>query len=153
ARWSALALHLIQRIYGTLIRAAPDAEAARAVVDRADATVGRDDLCLFCSVMLEVPAAIACADVGDVDAAQVHLERAELSAALWEGTSWQAGILEAGAPLSVAGGDVAEARSRLDEAAEGFLAAGQPLDAQRCRATLADLTGGEGRGKVPSVPS
>ena len=162
ARWSALAQHLIQRIYGTLIRAAPDAEAARAVVDRADATVGHEDLCLFCSVMLEVPAAIACADVGDVDAASAHLERAELSASLWEGTSWHAGIREASAHLSLAVGDVAEARSRLDEAAEVFAAAGQPLDAQRCRTAVADLDAregrefldvGEGRGKVPSVPS
>ena len=35
ARWSPLARHLLQRIYGTLIAAAPDADAALAVVDEA----------------------------------------------------------------------------------------------------------------------
>ena len=33
ARWSPLARHLLQRIYGTLIAAAPDTDAALAVVD------------------------------------------------------------------------------------------------------------------------
>jgi hypothetical protein len=32
ARWSATALHLLQRVYGTMIRAAPDVETARAAV-------------------------------------------------------------------------------------------------------------------------
>ena len=40
ARWSAIALHLLQRIFGTMILAAPDPASARAVVDRAEATLG-----------------------------------------------------------------------------------------------------------------
>ena len=39
ARFSGIALHIIQRVYGTMIEAATDAEAARAVVDRAAATL------------------------------------------------------------------------------------------------------------------
>ena len=41
ARWSATALHLLQRVYGTMIRAAPDVEIARAAVwpDRPSAMV------------------------------------------------------------------------------------------------------------------
>ena len=40
ARWSVVSSHLLQRIYGTMITAAPDATTARAIVDRADATMG-----------------------------------------------------------------------------------------------------------------
>jgi hypothetical protein len=83
--------------------------------------------------MLSVPAAIACADVGEVEAAQVHLRTAERSAALWQGTAWQAALLEARAHLAHAEGDHAGSRRLLQQAAECFETAGQPLDADRCR--------------------
>jgi DNA-binding SARP family transcriptional activator len=134
ARWSATALHLLQRVYGTMIRAAPDVETARAVVDQAMSTVGQEDACPFCSIMLAVPAAIACADAGDLDDARHHLAIAERSAALWKGSAWQASIAEARAHLHRAEGDGETARRRLREAAELFAAAGQPLDVDRCLA-------------------
>jgi DNA-binding SARP family transcriptional activator len=134
ARWSATALHLLQRVYGTMIRAAPDIETARAVVDQAMSTVGQEDACPFCSIMLAVPAAIACADAGDLDDARNHLAIAERSAALWKGSAWQASIAEARAHLHRAEGDAETARRRLREAAELFAAAGQPLDVDRCLA-------------------
>jgi DNA-binding SARP family transcriptional activator len=134
ARWSATALHLLQRVYGTMIRAAPDIETARAVVDQAMSTVGQEDACPFCSIMLAVPAAIACADAGDLDDARQHLAIAERSAALWKGSAWQASIAEARAHLHRAEGDAETARRRLREAAELFAAAGQPLDVDRCLA-------------------
>ena len=37
ARWSTVGMHLLQRIFGTLIASAPDPAAARAMVDRAGA--------------------------------------------------------------------------------------------------------------------
>ena len=37
ARWSTIGMHLLQRIFGTLIVSAPDAASARAMVDRAEA--------------------------------------------------------------------------------------------------------------------
>jgi DNA-binding SARP family transcriptional activator len=134
ARWSATALHLLQRVYGTMIRAAADVETARAVVDQAMSTVGQEDACPFCSIMLAVPAAIACADAGDLDDARHHLAIAERSAALWKGSAWQASIAEARAHLDRAEGDVEAARRRLREAAELFAVAGQPLDVDRCLA-------------------
>ncbi len=134
ARWSATALHLLQRVYGTMIRAAPDVETARAVVDQAMSTVGQEDACPFCSIMLAVPAAIACADAGDLDDARHHLAIAERSAALWKGSAWHASIAEARAHLHRAEGDGETARRRLHEAAELFAAAGQPLDVDRCLA-------------------
>ena len=134
ARWSAIALHLLQRVYGTMIRAAPDVESGRAVVDQATAALGQEDSCTFCNVMLAVPAAAACADAGDLDDARQHLAVAERSAALWKGTAWQAAIAEARAHLDRAEGDEDAARRRLREAAELFAAAGQPLDVDRCLA-------------------
>ena len=126
--------HLLQRVYGTMIRSAPDVESARAVVDQATAALGQEDSCTFCNVMLAVPAAAACADAGDLDDARQHLAVAERSAALWKGTAWQAAIAEARAHLDRAEGDEDAARHRLREAAELFAAAGQPLDVERCLA-------------------
>ena len=81
----------MQRIYGTMILAAPDPQAARALVDQAEATLGETDRCSFCVVMLAVPAAIACAEVGDLDAGTSTTRRvAECSADRWPGTAWAA---------------------------------------------------------------
>jgi tetratricopeptide (TPR) repeat protein len=134
ARWSPVALHLLQRIHGSMILAAPDPQAAREVVDLAEAGTDTRDQCHFCAVMLAVPAAIACADVGDVALAREHLAVAERSTALWQGTAWQAATLEARAHLSAAEGDAPTAVRQLASAAHVFAQAGQPLDAARCRA-------------------
>ena len=73
ARWSLIGLHLMQRIYGNMIDAAPDVDAARAVVDQAESTLVDEDRCSFCSIMFAVPAARACADAGDLDDARRYL--------------------------------------------------------------------------------
>jgi DNA-binding SARP family transcriptional activator/tetratricopeptide (TPR) repeat protein len=142
ARFSVLGMHLLHRIYGSMIAAAPDPVTARAVVDRAEATMGEIDHCIFCSVMLDVPSAIACADVGDLESARRHLDAAAGSAALWEGSAWQAAVLEARAHVAQAEGDPVQARELRGRAAGLFRAAGQPLDAARCEAerALADAT-------------
>jgi DNA-binding SARP family transcriptional activator len=139
ARWSTLAQHLVQRIYGAMILAAPDATAARALVDRAEAETGKEDRCSFCQVMLSVPATIACAQDGDLEAARHHAAAAERSATMWEGTAWQAAVDEAKGHLAVAEGDPGAASRRFDEAARTFEGAGQPLDAERCRTMAASL--------------
>ncbi len=133
ARFSTLGKHLLQRIYGTMISGAPDAAAAAAVIDRAEATQGIDDYCRFCSIMFEVPAARARADAGDIDIARRHLHAAERSAQMWEGTSWEASLLEVRAHLAAAEGDAERAVVLRYSAANLFEASGQPLDAQRCR--------------------
>jgi tetratricopeptide (TPR) repeat protein len=133
ARWSLVGPHLMQRLYGTMVAAAEDAHAARAVVDAARATLADNDECMFCDVMFTVPAAIACADVGDLAEAHRYLERAEHSAPLWEGTAWQAATVEARAHLARAEGAADRARDLLARAADLFDAAAQPLDAARCR--------------------
>ncbi|HEY7200837.1 MAG TPA: winged helix-turn-helix domain-containing protein, partial [Candidatus Dormibacteraeota bacterium] len=77
ARWSPLARHLLQRIYGTLISAAPDADAALAVVDEAAERLDEPFSCIFCQVMIAVPASIACTEGGRLDEARAWLAQAE----------------------------------------------------------------------------
>jgi tetratricopeptide (TPR) repeat protein len=134
AHLSSVAMHIIQRVYGTMITAATTPDAARAMVDRAEASIGFADQCVFCSIMLAVPAATACADVGDIEEAKRHLSIAQKSAVFWQGTAWEAAILESQAHLSRAEGNPAAASAQLHEAAALFDTAGQPLDAERCRA-------------------
>jgi hypothetical protein len=100
--------------------------------------LGWDDYCIFCSIMLSVPASIACARAGDLPHAQRLLDLAQRSAVLWQGTSWEAGIAEAQAAVAAASGDSATARERMHAAAGKFHAAGQPIDAERCRRAAAE---------------
>ena len=66
ARSSMIAKHLLQRVFGTMITAARSPLEARVIVDRAESTLGWDDACAFCQIMLSVPATIACARAGDL---------------------------------------------------------------------------------------
>jgi hypothetical protein len=141
ARWSLIAMHLLQRIHGTLIAAAPDALSARAEVDRAEAALGTDDWCHFCSVMLSVPAAIACARSGDAAHAHHHLDIAGRSAKLWHAVAWQGWYAEAAGHVALADGDLALARQSFVDAVAAFERAGQPHDAERCRQLVADPVG------------
>jgi tetratricopeptide (TPR) repeat protein len=139
ARWSVVAKHLMQRIYGTMILAAPDRAAARALVDQAEATLGETDSCNFCVVMLAVPSAIACAEVGDLEVARHYAAVAEGSAQRWPGTAWGSAAQEARAVIARVDGDPAEAERLLSIAAAGFRAAGQPADADRCARVIGEL--------------
>jgi tetratricopeptide (TPR) repeat protein len=139
ARSSMIARHLLQRVYGTMILAASDRDEARAIVDRAESTLGWDDECKFCSIMLSIPASIACAHVGDFEHAHRHLAIAEKSVLMWEGSSWQGAMAEARAAVASARGDAPTARTEMQSASEQFERAGQPLDADRCRRAMATL--------------
>jgi hypothetical protein len=119
-------------------RRAGDRDAARAAVDAGEATLATTDACIFCSIMFAVPAAIACAAVGDLEPARRYLAVAERSAPLWEGTAWQAATLEARAHVARAAGDLDEAGRCLVRAAEMFAESAQPLDAARVRASIVE---------------
>ena len=137
ARSSMIAKHLLQRVYGTMITAARSPLEARVIVDRAESTLGWDDACAFCQIMLSVPATIACARAGDLTHAERHLAAAERSALLWQGTSWEAAIAEARAAVAAASGDPVTACQQLHAATKQFRRAGQPLDADRVELALA----------------
>jgi DNA-binding SARP family transcriptional activator/tetratricopeptide (TPR) repeat protein len=137
ARWSPMGMHLLQRIFGTLIASEPDPQAARLMVDRAEDTLGEPDLCWFCTVMLAVPAATACARVGDLEDAHRFLADAERSVSHWGVSSWQAAVIEAQATVALAEGDPEGYRRLSREAADAYSAVGHTEDAARCLAAAA----------------
>ena len=134
ARWSTVGMHLLQRIFGTLIVSAPDPESARLMVDRAESTMGEPDQCHFCAVMLAVPAATACARVGDLEDAHRFLAMAARSVSLWGESSWHAAVVEAQATVALAEGDAERYRRLSTEAAAAYSAVGHAGDAARCLA-------------------
>ncbi len=136
ARSSIIAKHLLQRIFGTMILAASDAAAARAIVDRAESTLGWDDACPFCSIMLSVPASIACARAGDLEVAQRHLALAEQSAVLWRARRGRQGSPRRRRRSLRRAATPRPARELMQSATEQFQRAGQPLDAERCRRAM-----------------
>lgn len=139
ARWSVLSPHLLQRIYGAMITAAPDPDVARSVVDRATAVMTDADRCIVCDVMLAVPAAIACARVGDLEEAHRQLGIAQESAVRFEGPAWTAAVAEARAHVAAAEGSPEKARALFGEADRLFRVAGQLRDADRCRDALVTM--------------
>ena len=152
ARSSIVAKHLLHRMFGTMIRAATSRAEAIQLTERAESMLGWDDFCQFCSIMLAVPATIACARGGDLPGARRHLAAAERSAVVWRDTAWEAALAEAQAAVAVAAGDPGTARTRLQLAARQFQRAGQPLDAERCRRDLGVITRDLAGQEIPARP-
>jgi ATP/maltotriose-dependent transcriptional regulator MalT len=103
--------------------------------------------------MLAVPAAIACADFGDLDEAHRHLGIAESSAVRWEGTAWPAAVCEARAHIARAEGDQHEAAALLRRAGQLFRAAGHYGDAARCELKHATATSAISTSAASAVPT
>jgi len=150
ARNSIVAKHLLHRVFGTMIRAATSRSGAREAAERAESMLGWDDFCQFCSIMLAVPATIACARDGDLEAARRHLAAAVRSAPVWRDTAWEAGLAEAQAAVAAASGDSGTAQARLQWAAGQFQQVGQPLDAERCRRALSLIARAPAGREVPA---
>jgi DNA-binding SARP family transcriptional activator len=131
---SRLAPHLLVRVHGALIQAAPDPPRAVAAVRRADAALADRDLCPPCSMGFRVAATIALARAGDLQQARARLEAAERIAGMWQGGPWLAAIWEARGVLRRSEGDHAQAAALFKEAAEQFAQARRPVDEARCRA-------------------
>ena len=138
ARESDIGFHLLDRIYGTKITAAPDPATALAALDEAEAAVrGPLETCPGCRITLTVPAAIAAARAGDLDRARRHAEHGQmLAGVVMRLPGWDAAMEEVRGHLALADGDAVRAATRFGAAADGFRRVGQPLDAARC-ATLA----------------
>jgi tetratricopeptide (TPR) repeat protein len=148
ARWSPLARHLLQRIYGTLISAAPDADAALAVVDEAVERLDEPFACIFCQVMIAVPASIACTEGGRLDQARAWLSQAQDSAGYWQGTAWQGAVAEARAHLARAEGDQLTRLDGEGDLVQDLTPPGVLADADRVDASPDGSSGPRQRGRA-----
>jgi tetratricopeptide (TPR) repeat protein len=130
--------HLLDRVHGTAVRAAPDPTAALAAVDEATRGVrGPFETCPPCSINFLIPASIACADAGDLARGTAYLSGSEkVAAAFYPRGGWQAALDEARAHLALASDYVEVAGRLLTGAIEAFEHLGQRLDALRCRRDL-----------------
>jgi ATP/maltotriose-dependent transcriptional regulator MalT len=134
---SRLAPHLLTRVHGAMIQAAPDLPRAVAAVRRGDTALANRDVCPPCSMGFRVAAAMTLARAGDLQRARVRLEAAERIAGMWQGGPWLAAVWEARGVLRWAEGDRAQAAALFKEAAEQFARARRPMDQARCRAAAA----------------
>jgi tetratricopeptide (TPR) repeat protein len=141
ARESDVGFHLFDRIYGARISAAADRLSAMVRVEEAEQGVrGPTETCPGCRITLTAPAAIAAARAGDLDRAARYARDTEgLAAVVMRLPAWEATTDRVKGHLAVAHGDVDTAATHFRRAAAAFLAAGQPLDAVRCREEGADL--------------
>ena len=134
ARESDIGFHLLDRVYGTKITAAPDPATALAALDEAEAAVlGPLETCPGCRITLTVPAAIAAARAGDLERARRHAEHGQmLAGVVMRLPGWDAAMEEVWGHLALADGDSVRAATRFGAAVDGFRRVGQPLDAARC---------------------
>lgn len=135
ARESEVGHHTLDRIYGAMVEAADDvAGRGIEVVGEAESAIrGPAETCPTCRIAFIVPATIAAARASDLERAHRYAgdcERALEIVAL--PPAWHAAVDEARGWLARARGQPGDARERFRQAAEGFRAWGQPLDARRC---------------------
>jgi DNA-binding SARP family transcriptional activator/tetratricopeptide (TPR) repeat protein len=143
ARECDVGFHLLDRIYGTRIAAAPDPASALAALEEAEAAVrGPVETCPGCRITLAVPAAIAAARARDLERADQWEQAVEyLATVVMRLPAWYAAFDEVKGHRAQASGDAVAARDRFRTAAAGFGASGQPLDEARCSALAATLAG------------
>jgi DNA-binding SARP family transcriptional activator/tetratricopeptide (TPR) repeat protein len=143
ARESDVGFHLLDRIYGTRVAAAPDPASALAALEEAEAAVrGPVETCPGCRITLAVPAAIAAARAGDLERAAEWEQAAEfLATVVMRLPAWYAALDEVKGHRAQASGEAVAACDHFRKAAAGFGAAGQPLDEARCGALAASLAG------------
>jgi DNA-binding SARP family transcriptional activator len=138
ARESEAGFHLLDRIYGTRITAAPAAAALAAVEEAESAVRGPAETCPGCRITFAVPAAIAAARAGDTGRAARYGQAAQtLARVVMRLPGWDAAVEEVNGHLALAEADSAAAAAHFRAAASGFRKSGQPLDAARCAALTA----------------
>lgn len=124
--------HMLDRIHGTAIRAASDPAVGLEAVDEAARAVrGPAESCPPCSANLTVPAAIACADAGEVERAAGYPAGAERVA----GGTRRGRVHLAPRPRRRRG-----RRSVAGDRRRRHRALGQGLDASHCRRGFQALT-------------
>ncbi|MEO3786184.1 BTAD domain-containing putative transcriptional regulator [Actinocorallia sp. B10E7] len=137
ARTAPMRSHLLVRLLGVSVEAAPDVPSAVTAVRRAERLLAdTPPTCEACALPYRVQASIACSRAGDLPRARRHLADAERIAALWQCAPWSAALWEARAHLRAAEGRPAQAVAFLREAALAYRTAARPADERRCLSTV-----------------
>lgn len=136
ARVSDIGFHLLDRIYGSRIRMSIGTDDALAAVDESeDAIRGPLETCPGCRIHRSVPAAIACAQAGDLERAHEYAEAVDYDVnVVMRLPAWYAAFDEVLANVALAEGDRDRALDLFASAADKYAAAGHPFDEARCRA-------------------
>jgi DNA-binding SARP family transcriptional activator len=139
ARGSDIVAHLLIRVFGTMIQAAPDPKKALGVLGAAERELSQMHPCEPCSMGYLTSAAMASARAGDLGRARSFLAEAERIAGMWQGGMWTGAVWEARGTLRQAEGEGEQARAMFREAAQAFEATGNRTDAARCLEAAAGL--------------
>jgi DNA-binding SARP family transcriptional activator len=139
ARGSDIVAHLLIRVFGTMIQAAPDPKKALGVLGAAERELSQMHPCEPCSMGYLTSAATASARAGDLGRARSFLAEAERIAGMWQGGMWTGAVWEARGALRQAEGEGEQARAMFREAAQAFEATGNRTDAARCLEAAAGL--------------
>ena len=137
---SDIVTHLLVRVFGTKIQAAPDPQKAVAVMRIAEQQLSQMRPCEPCSMGYLTSAAAASARVGDLDRARAFIAEAERIAGMWQGGLWTGAVWEARGILRQAEGESEQARAMFREAAQAFARTGNRSDAARCLEAAAALS-------------
>jgi len=124
--------HLLVRIFGTMVQAAPDPKKAMAVVRAAELELSQLHSCEPCSMGYLTSAATASARAGELDRARAFLSESERISGMWQDGLWTGAVWEARGTLRDAEGERDQARAMFREAAQAFARAGKQSDATRC---------------------
>jgi DNA-binding SARP family transcriptional activator len=139
ARRSDIVAHLLIRVFGTMVQAAPDPKKALGVLGAAERELSQMHPCEPCSMGYLTSAAMASARAGDLGRARSFLAEAERIAGMWQGGMWTGAVWEARGTLRQAEGEGEQARAMFREAAQAFEATGNRTDAARCLEAAAGL--------------
>jgi tetratricopeptide (TPR) repeat protein len=122
--------HLWIRMQGLAVQTAANPDQVEDVIVDGDRALAR--ACQVCSMGFRVAAAIALAEVGEVDQAGRRLDEAERLAGMWNGGPWVAALWEARGVQRRAQGNEERALAAFGEAAARFGELKRPLDRTRC---------------------
>jgi DNA-binding SARP family transcriptional activator len=132
ARRSDIVAHLLIRVFGTMIQAAPDPKKAVNVLRAAEQELSQMHPCEPCSMGYLTSAVTASARAGELDRARSFIAEAERIAGMWQGGVWTGAVWEARGILRQAEGEDEQARAMFREAAQAFVRTGNQSDAARC---------------------
>jgi DNA-binding SARP family transcriptional activator/predicted negative regulator of RcsB-dependent stress response len=137
---SDIATHLLVRVFGTMVQAAPEPDRALVVLRNIERELRSMKPCEPCSMGYLTSAAAATANAGELDRARSFVAEAERISGMWQGGPWAGAVWEARGIVRQAEGDEQQARAMFREAAEAFARAGNQVDAKRCREAANAMT-------------